>query len=301
MLNKAGETSDVQYWLGANTLFSLLTWLAITILPWSLYGYFSSLYLLAGLGIGLLILSTVHLILYLKVEDRIKRIEEVIPDMLQLIASNLRAGMTPYQALNVSARPEFGPLSEEMKIVVKRSQGTESFPELLLRMTENIRSDMLDRVVKMFSSAIHSGGKLAQLLEDIALDISQTKELKEELMTTTKTYTTFIMFTIIIGTPLLLAISIHFIELIANIQTKAPAAVGFGMQFLSGGVMMTPEFLTTISLILLIVTSILTSMLIGVIKEGKELYGLRYSPVLIIGTLMTFFIARYIVGSIFTI
>ncbi len=301
LLYHAGEESDLEYWLGTNTLFCLLVWLALTILPWSIYGYFSLFYFLLGLAAVLLIFGTAHLVLYLKVEDRIQRIENVIPDMLHLVASNLRSGLTPYQAFSISARPEFGPLSEEIEFVTKQGMSTASFTDLLIQMSKHIKSNLLERVTKMFSSAIKSGGKLAQLLEDMANDLAQTKALKQELITTTRTYTTFILFTIIIGTPLLLAISIHFIELVSGLQATTPQGAGFGLDFLGGGLSITPEFLTTISLILLIVTSILTSALLGVIQEGKELYGLRYSPILIIGTLSTFFIARYVIGLWFVI
>ena len=300
LLYNAGETSDLEYWLGTNTIFSILAWLALTILPWTMYGAFSSLYFLLGLASALLILGSTHLILYLKVEDRISRIEDVIPDMLQLVSSNLRSGMTPYQALNISARPEFGPLAEEIEHVTKKGLSTASFTNLLIEMNEHIQSNLLERVTKMFSSAIKSGGKLANLLEDMANDLTQTKKLKQELITTTKSYTAFILFTIIIGTPLLLAISVHFIELIGELQITTPQSAGFGLDFLAGGLTITSEFLTNVSLIMLIITSVLTSMLLGVIKEGKEVYGLRYSPVLIGGTLISFYVAKYLIGTFFT-
>jgi Flp pilus assembly protein TadB len=301
LLHNAGESVSLEDWLGAYTLFSLLIWLAVIIVPWTVYGEFSIGYFFIGLAAAIVTLSFVYIIMYLKFEDRIARIEEVIPDMLQLISSNLRSGLTPYQALNISARADFGPLAEEVKLLIKRSQSTESFTGLLLKMGDNIKSEMLDRVVKMFSSAIKAGGKLAQLLQDIAIDISQTKALKDELVTTTRTYITFILFTIIIGTPLLFAISIHFIELISTLQTGQSGAAGFGMGFLNGELSITADFLIKVSLIMLVITSLLTSMLLGVIKEGKELYGLRYSPILIVGTFTTFFIARYLVTVLFVV
>lgn len=301
LLIQAGEKSNIEYWLGTNTILSLLIWIALTILSWTMYGTFKPIYFFLGLGIALLIIGTMHLILYLKIEDRIRRIENVIPDMLQLVSSNLRAGMTPYQSLSISARPEFGPLAEEIEHIIKKGLTTASFTDLLLEMSEHIKSNLLERVTKMFSSAIRSGGKLAQLLEEIANDLSQTKTLKQELITTTKSYTTFILFTIIIGTPLLFAISIHFIEIISDLQATTPMSSGFGLEFLAGGLTITPEFLTLISLIMLVITSILTSILLGVIQEGKELYGLRYSPLIIGSTLTSFYIAKYLINLFFII
>ncbi|MCK5493471.1 MAG: hypothetical protein KAJ14_10215, partial [Candidatus Omnitrophica bacterium] len=50
----------------------------------------------------------------LKKSDRIKKIEGIFPDFLQLVASNLRAGMTVDRAMLLSSRPEFAPLDEEI-------------------------------------------------------------------------------------------------------------------------------------------------------------------------------------------
>ena len=60
--------------------------------------------------------------LALSVEAKAKFMEKVLPDALQLMSSNLRAGMTPERALLLAARPEFGPLSDEINRPEKRLQ-----------------------------------------------------------------------------------------------------------------------------------------------------------------------------------
>jgi len=46
--------------------------------------------------------------------SRIKKIESVFPDFLQLMSSNLKAGMTIDRAMLLSSRPEFAPLDAEI-------------------------------------------------------------------------------------------------------------------------------------------------------------------------------------------
>ena len=69
------------------------------------------------------------MIVYYKQKDRTERIEQALPDMLQLIASNLRAGMTPYHAMKLASRDEFGPLKEEMDYATTKALGIENFAE----------------------------------------------------------------------------------------------------------------------------------------------------------------------------
>src|SRR3989338_1305476 len=49
------------------------------------------------------------------------------PGFLLLVSSNINAGMTPFNSFQVAARPEFGPLAEEIKYAVSKSLGTTSF------------------------------------------------------------------------------------------------------------------------------------------------------------------------------
>ena len=238
-----------------------------------------------------------YLLIYFKVEDRTRRIESYLPDFLQLISANISAGMTPFQALKVSARPEFGPLKEEIDRVTVKALGMESFSEALTDINKRIRSDSLKRSLQLFTSSMKAGGKLAHLLEELSTDISQTNSLKKELNTTTKSYVLFILFIILLGMPLLLAISLHFIESINTISLWQEP--GFGFSSLSNKDTISIEFLTKISFVTLILTSVFSSMLLGAIKEGKLKYGLRYSLFMIIGSLIMFLAVRTLVGKIF--
>ena len=78
--------------------------------------------IIAGLGtVGSLLV--VFLYFYfkdtLKESARIKKIEDVFPDFLQLVSSNLRAGMTIDRSILISSRKEFAPLDEEILKVGK--------------------------------------------------------------------------------------------------------------------------------------------------------------------------------------
>lgn len=296
----AGEKISADVWIGSATVLAFCFFLAINIASWSLFRKFRIDFLAASFVTFFIIELVLYMVIYLKMEDRTKRVEKVLPDTLQLISANLRAGMTPFQALRLAARPEFGPLKEEIEHATANALGTESFSDILLRMSERIKSDMLDRTMKLFTTSMKSGGKLAQLLEELGRDISETNSLKKELLTNTKTYTMFVMFTIIFGAPLLFAISIHFVKIIVDMQAKTGVAnVGFGLSFLSGEVVITPDYLMKIAITVIIVTSILASVLIGVIAEGKPKYGLRYAPLILGGSLIVFAAARYLITRFF--
>ncbi|MBU0907056.1 MAG: hypothetical protein KKE05_02760, partial [Nanoarchaeota archaeon] len=70
---------------------------------------------------GAILLFSAYLVMRkrLKRHYEIKKMEEVFPDFISLMSSNLRAGMTVDRALVLSARKEFAPLDAEIMKVGK--------------------------------------------------------------------------------------------------------------------------------------------------------------------------------------
>ncbi len=256
--------------------------------------------IVAAFAVVLLYQLFLYLGIFFKADKRTRQVEDSLPDALQLMASNLNAGMTPFQAMKVAARDEFGALKDEFDYATTKALGTESFAHALLNIGKRVNSPVLERAMKLISSALKSGGHLAILLEDLAEDIAETKSLKNEMITNTKTYSMFIMFTIIVGAPLLLAISVHFVQIVTDMKSSANiSASEFGLEFLSMDLGLTPEFLTKMAVVILFVTSLLACMLFGVIQTGKEKYGFKFAPMVVMASLILFAVSKILIAKFF--
>ena len=254
----------------------------------------AGLHVIIGAVIFILIQLAVYMLVYFRMVRRTERVERYLPDVLQLVAANVRAGMTPFQALKFAARDEFGDIKDEIEYATTKALGTGSFSVALRRMRERIKSKILERVIQLFVSSMKSGAHLAKVLEDIAQDISETRSLKRELVTNTKTYSMFILFTVLLGTPFMLSISNKFLGIISEMQAKsAGKGTGFGMGFLMGEIQITPEFIGLISITMSLVTSLSAGILMGVIKEGSMKYGLKYFPILAVLTQLALLGSQY--------
>ncbi|MEM4755691.1 MAG: type II secretion system F family protein [Candidatus Woesearchaeota archaeon] len=291
-------TATASQYLGMQMVYSLsIGLLGIAII--SFFGLPSVGYwfvLLAAVAIQLLF----YLLLYLKAERITEEIERVLPDALQVIASNLDAGATPFQAIKSATRKEFGILAKLFDNAIKRAVASENFAEALKHAAEKTNSAMFKRAVKLIISSLSAGGNLSKLMQELAEDISQRRALKEEMVTNTKTYTMFIMFTIVVGAPLLFAISIHFVTIVNNLQTTAQLSTNeFGLGFLAGGIDITPQFLTNIAYSALIIISLLACMMMGVITSGKAKIGFKYAPFIVGGSLVMFLLAQKMITALF--
>jgi len=309
-MDYGGIKEDIDEYTGKRFFLALLFGLIGLLIPLSLGKLIGLeeilLTFVFGLVLGIIFFCLTLLLYYLhleyQIEDRAKRVESVLPDFLLLVASNLKSGMTPFNATKNSCREEFGPLAEEMKVITTRSLGVESFRETLKMLSEKIDSRILKETVSFLSESIRSGGKLAKLIEASAEDISQTQELKKELISGTKMYVMFVLFVIVVATPLLMSISVQFLEMITSIQTGQPAIDGTTkLGFLSSQLSITPDFMQNISFILLLGNALLSSLFIGVLTERKAKLGIKYAPIIFIASAVLFIGFKTMVSGIISV
>ena len=78
---------------------------------------------------------------------RIKKMEDVFPDFIELMASNLRAGMTIDKALLLSSRKEFAPLDEEILLLGKEIITGKEIMQALHDMALRINSEKIKKTI----------------------------------------------------------------------------------------------------------------------------------------------------------
>ncbi|MCX8197102.1 MAG: type II secretion system F family protein [Candidatus Micrarchaeota archaeon] len=316
MLAYAGIETNPEIWLGSRILIIILFGIIGALLPISVFRFFDlSAYPILNPPTlaGKLVLSfafgfifalfaaiLIYMHLYYLITERTQRVDAVLPDFLLMVAANMRSGMTPFAAFQAAARPEFGPLQSEILYVSSLSMGSESFADALRQLTTTIDSAVLRRTIAFFENGLRSGGKLAYLLETSAEEIRETEELRKQMIVNTKTYAIFVVFILVFGLPLLLAISSQFLTVFTKIQSNIGGAGG-GQSMIGG--LATPKvkldikFIDQLTLIIIVGTAILTSILVGVIAEGKLLFGLKYFPPLALAALFIFYVCKTIIGG----
>ena len=317
MLAYAGIEENAEVWMGSRILIIILVAIIGALLPFSIFQFLNLagypligdpgivarliVSLLAGLVFAAIAAVLIYMHLYYLIADRTQRVEAVLPDFLLMVAANMRSGMTPFAAFQAAARPEFGPLQSEIAYVSSRSLGSESFSDALKGLTATIDSPVLRRLIVFFENGLKSGGRLAYLLETSADEIRETEEMKRQMVISTKSYAIFVVFILLFGLPLLLAISTQFLGVFAKVQSDIGTASSGSNAGLAG--LSAPKikvdigFIDQMTYVIIIGTSILTSLLVGIIAEGKTLYGLKYSPPLAFGALAMFFIFKAVISG----
>ncbi len=294
--------TDHEKFIGFVIIFGLVLSLAFAL----------ALGIILNLSLGWFVLS--FIILYIAIEFIIymyfsmhadsqgKKVENILPDVLQLMSLNLKAGMTTDKALLVSARPEFGALEKELSKAGKQVLAGKSIKEALLEIPKGIKSKVVERTIRIIVEGIESGGELSHLLEQTAEDIQQTKIINEEIHANILMYAIFIFFAASIGAPLLFGISTYLVQTLGTEMSsfEMPETLITGIHIGRGELNVGSSFLIMFSITALFIISFFGSMIIGIVKSNKEKEGLKIFPLMFIISITIFIIVRMFVSSIFS-
>ncbi|MFH1663708.1 MAG: type II secretion system F family protein [archaeon] len=271
--------------------------------------YFFWINFIVGFVIGFFLTAgSIYYLLNQTGESKARFVEKILPDALQLIASNMKSGLTTEKALLVSARPEFGPLEMELKQASKKMMTGERTETALREMTQKIRSKTFERTIWLITEGINSGGEMANLLIQLSDDLREQNALQEEVKGNVSMYVILIFFASMIGAPLMFGISSFIVKImskqmggIGSIPTETAAmvssksAIGVG----TGGMLITPEFILLFSLVTLAMISVFGSLTIGIINSRSEKGGIKYIPLMLIASYVIYFIVLAILENSF--
>jgi len=230
---------------------------------------------------------------------RRKEIEKYLPDMLQLTAANVNAGMTLERALWYAVKPSFGILAKEMEIVAKSTLTGKSIYEALTDFTEKYESDVLNRTINMILEGLRSGSRMGDLLNKISINIQEIRIMKKEMSASVTTYVIFITAAAIVIAPFLMGLSHELIVVIKKILS----------QFITGGDVSGSSFninfdpnaislhnFTVFAFTNLFFTSVISAMIISIISRGNIKDGLKSIPIYVVVSFSIFIIAYKIIG-----
>ena len=252
--------------------------------------------------IFLLLIGILYQYIELKIDERKREIDAVLPDFLQLAAANVRAGMQIERGLWYAAKPEFGLLSKEIEVTSKRIFGGETIDEALDKLAERFNSRYLDRTVELIKEGIESGGEIAGILEKTATDLRNQQLIHKEVSASMAMYSIFIGFSAAVGAPFLYVVSSKLIGMFEKLWVAKPAtsmAISQYSQMNPTTPAITSAEFNLFAVAIVVITSIIATMIISTIQTGKKANFIRYILPFLLVSLGVFYVGRYIIDSLF--
>jgi len=114
-------------------------------------------------------------------KSRLRKFDDQLGDMLNLVVNGLRAGYSTLQAMEAVSRELPAPICDEFRRVVQEMQLGLTMEDALEHMLRRINSDDLDLVVTAINVQREVGGNLAEILDVISYTIRERVRIKGEI------------------------------------------------------------------------------------------------------------------------
>lgn len=247
-----------------------------------------------------IIVVTVYAYLDIQIFNRTRRLEEILPEFLETVSSNLKGGMSFEKSLWMSIKPKFGILSNEIALAAKKVMTGHDVDIALTEFSLKYDSPMLKRSMNLIISQIQSGGEISNIIDRIVTDLKKTKALKEEMSASVLTYMIFIGAIVVVISPVLFGLSYALLNVISSITELLGSSLGnttTSMPFDIGGAAIDPAlFVFPFSVFAISITSIGSSMIVSIIEKGNIKGGMKYIPMFLITSLCIYWIALKVMG-----
>jgi len=159
--------------------------MVITIIVSGVIGFIiSSSLIFAGIG---MVIGAFLPRMYVKRQEksRLKKFDNQLSDMLNLMVNGLRAGFSTLQAMEAVSRELPPPINDEFHRVVQEMQLGIMMEDALEHLLRRINSEDLDLVVTAINVQREVGGNLAEILDSISFTIRERVRIKGEIQALT--------------------------------------------------------------------------------------------------------------------
>jgi len=260
-----------------------------------------ALWFVMQMALAAIIFMITYFYLDLRIYKRTKKIEDSLPEFLQIVSSNLKGGMSFENALFGAIKPRFDVLAKEMEEVSKKVMTGFDISLALREFSQKYNSPMLNRSIDLMISEVESGGHVTSLIDKIVDMLKETKILKQEISASVITYTIFISVIVMVISPLLFALSYHLLLMILNFVGKLSTAGAQADTFLFSvnTVTVNPVHFRYFSMFALGTIALFSSMIVSIVEKGNVKSGLKYIPLFISGTFIFYFIFMKVLAVIF--
>ncbi|MFC1732996.1 type II secretion system F family protein [candidate division KSB1 bacterium] len=291
---------EINRFLGFQISFSMLLSAALAVYLLLFFDY--NFWIVLGTSF-FFIQAFVYTWLILSADNKGKFTESVLPDVMQLMSSNLRAGATIDKALLMTARPEFGQFKKELDRVGKEVTVGKGFQKALLDLSSRIKSERLEKTVSLILNGMKSGGELAPLLERTAEDLRDQQIMDKKIRASIGMYKIFIFVAIGLASPFLFGLSTVIVEVLTRTFSSISMPDTSAVPLAIAQVSITPEFIFMFAMVFIATSCTLGSLVLGLVSKGKAKEGTRYIIPLIIIAILIFIGTRkflmYALGGVF--
>lgn len=209
------------------------------------------------------------------------KIENAMPEFLRDLATSIRTGVPIHAALEHTSKRMYGPLTNELKILVAHMSWGMNFEEALTELSERVDLTLVKKATVLILEAGRHGGDLSDIFESTAGYVENVNTWSLRRKTQTMPYVAIFYFSVALFLFIIILISRMIFVPISELAAE------------SGASLLRPILTSTQTRRVFLHTALLESffggILAGKINEDSFLGGLKHAMVLSIASGVAFF------------
>ncbi len=246
----------------------------------------SDVYLILGLVIAMFPPGIAHL---LNVMWR-RAVDKNIPRLIRHVAEAGRIGVSIPEALKIASRYDLGPITPLLRRTMARVSWGYPFEKALIDLADELETQTARRVIYAILEASRAGGDIEETLLTLERHITGIHLTIAERRAMMRPYISYgyIAFFVFLAIEVILLRS--FFEPIIAIQHKMMQTVQMPILKITADIATIRRFFYHISLI----EAIISGLVSGKMGEGSLFAGLKHVAILLIATILTFYLFIFV-------
>ena len=225
---------------------------------------------------------------------RTRRIEKVVPDFLDRMASVNDAGVSIVESIRTLSQDDLGALTPHLKQTWQDMQWGADAETALHRLSNRIDSPMISRSVTLVTNAMSASGDVAPVLEIAADEARATQTLRRERRQVMITYLIVIYVSFVVFLAIVVALTEAFVPAIeqAELGSALPSGGG-GVGGVGGGALSGIQNVQPGKYILLFyhasaIQALASGTIAGQLGEGDVRDGIKHAAIMLLVTYVAF-------------
>ncbi len=251
--------------------------------------------------LGLLVADLVVFGPYFRGEAKVREIEENLPDALKQMANTLRSGGTYEVAIREVVYSDYGELSRQFSLVLRDLESGIDFRRAFERLAGRVPSEALRRMIRIMLDAVHVGGGLADVLEDLAEDTREINKIYVQRRTRTAMQTLFIVLLSTFLGPFIFGTASGLMDFMVKMGERLAASSSLGFGVSPEQVAESVQAIQTIQGLILAYTlfqAAAAAFVVSIIREGTPGGGIRNAPIFLVLAYAVLLLGRLAVASL---
>ncbi len=220
-----------------------------------------------------------------KEEERRRKIDEAVPDML-LLAASMPPGSPVEKVISTMAMENSGPLSEEFAIARRQAATGMPAAKALELMAKRAGSRPLERAVSLVVGSMDSGAKMGEVFREAADDFMETNVILRERAASTAIG----KYTMLLAGGLLVPLILGLVGgMVSGFDVSSLSGLGIGNSEQRAAELAAAAGLGSV---IYIIEYALLASLFAAFQEGRQGKAVLYACFLLPAGLAVYFIAR---------